>query len=532
MKSTLTLTLTLSLAITTIAQSFNYSIFLEPLPIENLDGTHSYAFGQHDGKWLIVGGRKDGIHARQPFNAFPAAQNNDEMMVIDPESGQVWSANLGSLGVPLREQLQSTNMCFHQLEDTLYIAGGYAFSNSAADHITFPYLTTVIVSQTMDAIINNTAYSGSIKQTMDTRMAVTGGHLAFMNDQFILVGGHRFDGRYNPMGHNTFVQTYTNAIRKFGVNNSGNTPAISSFSEIVDAVNLHRRDYNLIPQIFPDGTAGYSISSGVFQVNVDLPYLYPVDIHSNGIAAQTSFNQYLSNYHSAVATLYDTANSINHSVFFGGMSRHYYANGALIQDDQVPFVKTISRVSRDANNALTEYNLPIEMPNYQGAGSEFFPVESLLMNAHEVIAIAETSADSIMIGYIYGGITSETTNPFTANTTAQTAADESVFKVWLIPSGTVGTKAVSSSHGFDVEVFPNPSHGAVRAKITAPSSGEGSILVVDSRGNLVHDLLINRINEGENEIEIFEAGVLASGVYIFTFSLDDQFFDQCRLVVE
>lgn len=64
-----------------IAQNtFPYDLQLRPITIANLPGLHSYAFGQHNGKWLIIGGRKDGIHARQPFNAFPNAQNNTKQL--------------------------------------------------------------------------------------------------------------------------------------------------------------------------------------------------------------------------------------------------------------------------------------------------------------------------------------------------------------------------------------------------------------------------------------------------------------------
>ena len=51
--------------------TFPYDMVLTPVTVTGLPGLHSYAFGQSNGKWLIIGGRKDGIHARQPFNAFP-----------------------------------------------------------------------------------------------------------------------------------------------------------------------------------------------------------------------------------------------------------------------------------------------------------------------------------------------------------------------------------------------------------------------------------------------------------------------------
>ena len=88
------------------------------------------------------------------------------------------------------------------------------------------------------------------------------------------------------------------------------------------------------PQIFPNGEEGYTISSGVFQIGVDLPFLYPVDIKKSGHTSVTSFNQYLSNYHSAKASLYDSVNNVMHSIFFGGMSQYSYVNNILTQEHE------------------------------------------------------------------------------------------------------------------------------------------------------------------------------------------------------
>lgn len=75
MKRTLfTCTFVLAWFIATAQDPFNYSMELKPVIIENLPGLHSYAFAQHGGKWLIIGGRKDGLHARTPFDSFPASQ--------------------------------------------------------------------------------------------------------------------------------------------------------------------------------------------------------------------------------------------------------------------------------------------------------------------------------------------------------------------------------------------------------------------------------------------------------------------------
>ena len=201
----------------TAQNNFNYSVQLDSVTITNLPGVHSFAYAQHNGKWLIIGGRLDGIHARQPFNAFPQTQNNQNILVIDPVNQQFWSSSVGVLPTNLKEQLQSTNMNFYQDNDTLYIIGGYAFSPTANDHITFPYLTTVQVSDLMNAVINSSSITPYFKQISDTAFAVTGGQMGKIGNELYLIGGHRFDGRYNPMNNPTFVQKYTNQIRKFEI---------------------------------------------------------------------------------------------------------------------------------------------------------------------------------------------------------------------------------------------------------------------------------------------------------------------------
>ncbi|MFT5648286.1 MAG: hypothetical protein ACI976_002985 [Aureispira sp.] len=63
--------------------------------------------------------------------------------------------------------------------------------------------------------MNGTAINSYFKQITDNIFAVTGGQLGKIESTFYLVGGHRFDGRYNPMGNTTYTQTYTDKIQKF-----------------------------------------------------------------------------------------------------------------------------------------------------------------------------------------------------------------------------------------------------------------------------------------------------------------------------
>lgn len=74
------------------------------------------------------------------------------------------------------------------------------------------------------------------------------------------------------MGNHTYTQVYTDAIRKFNLSDNGTIITITHLPTITDAANLHRRDYNAVPQILPNGSEGVTAFSGVFQPTVDLPF--------------------------------------------------------------------------------------------------------------------------------------------------------------------------------------------------------------------------------------------------------------------
>lgn len=477
------------------AQSnFNYQLEIELIEIQNLPGLHSYAFAQNDGKWLIIGGRKDGLHARQPFNAFPAAQNNTNIYVIDVNTHQFWQKSINSLADSVKEQLQSTNMNFFQVEDTLYFVGGYAFSATANDHITFPKLITIQVSGLIDAVIEDEPITSFFKQIEDDFFAVCGGQLNKLGSTFYLVGGHRFDGRYNPMGNPTFTQSYTNQIRKFTVNNSGTQLSFTGSDTITDPVHLRRRDYNLLPQVFENEELGFVISSGVFQQNADLPFLYPVEIRKDEHTLITSFNQYLSNYHSAKTVIYNSETEQNHAFFFGGMSQYYYdENNTLIQDNNVPFVKTISRLTRNSDGTFEEFRMPLEMPGLIGASSEFIPNENIPKYTNKVVNVNEIEEDTILLGHIFGGIKSATLlNPFSSNQTGTTSADNHLFAVKLIRienEDSTGTSIqnLNGKNPHQLSVYPNPVKNQFSFEVKAPGSYAAYYFLSTSTGQILRE---------------------------------------------
>jgi hypothetical protein len=416
----------------TRAQStFRFTLELKPLMIEGLPGLHSFAYAQHDGKWLIIGGRTDGLHARQPFNSFPEKNNNATIYVVDVAKKSIYSASVDALPDDVRDQMQSANMNFYQEGNTLYVIGGYGFSPAKKRHITYPNLTAIDVPGLITAIQKGEPVVAYFTQITDDGFAVAGGQLGKIDHTFYLVGGHRFDGRYNPMGHPSYRQHYTNEIRRFTLEKTSNSISFTALPAWQDEQHLRRRDFNLLPMMISGNTPAYLLSSGVFQEQEDLPFLYPVLITHKGYEPITGFRQYLSNYHSAKLSLYDKSSRQMHMLFFGGMSQHYMQDGERVRDDRVPFVNTISLLTYFPDGSLTETALPVEMPCYTGASAEFILNPALSHTESDIILLDQRKNKKMLLGYIVGGITSPSTNPFSQNQTNTTRAEATVYEVYL-----------------------------------------------------------------------------------------------------
>ena len=506
---------------------FPFALQLTPVEIPLLDGLHSYAFGESNGRYLIVGGRLDGLHARQPFNAFPQNQNNTQLRVIDPQMNQQWVLDMSVLSASLQEQLQSTNMCFDQRGDSLYMAGGYAYSSTAGDHITFPYLTALHVEEVIQGVIQGVLNTSSFRQVADERMAVTGGRLVHTGASFLLVGGHRFDGRYNPMGMPSYTQTYTNAIRRFNVIHQEVGLAITNFSEQVDEVNLHRRDYNLVPWLNASENETHVISSGVFQVNADLPFLYPVEIDGGEVLPQTGFNQYLSNYHCPTISLYDGIQT--HALFFGGMSQYYYSNGSLVQDNQVPFVRTISKLTRTTDGVYQEALMPVEMPGLKGAGADFFLNSSLPTSNNGVVRLDQISDDTIHVGFIYGGILSGQLNPFSSNQTSVTSADAVLYRVQLVRQPTGVHEVLPGQHGRGIRVFPNPIESVCYIEASAPFE-RADYFLTDGMGRTIGQGSLSSLPLADGRFELELSDELPPQLVRLTVVFENRYYTTQTLV--
>jgi hypothetical protein len=501
--------------LSTNAQS-PFQIQLQEKTITNLPGLQSYAFGNYKDLIVIIGGRTDGLHLKQPWRSFHPDYNNTKIYVINPTTNQVWSDSIASLSVELKEQLSSSNMQFAQRDNELIITGGYGFNVAKDDKLSFPAIIVVDLAKLVTSIQKKKAIAPSFHRIADERMAVCGGQLEIINNQFYLIGGHRFDGSYNPKGNATYVQTYTSAIRKFNITRKKKSYSISNFEEIRDTVYLHRRDYNLCPRITPSGDFALSVFSGVFQPGIDMPYRTVVDVDAAGnYSEQKGFMQYYTNYHTANLGIYDPQKKEMHHFFFGGLGEYFLSpDGLITQDSNVPFNKTISHVVRDANGAMKEYALPIEMPGYLGSACSFIPAHNAPFFENGVLDFNRIKGDRMLVGYIIGGITAISPNVFWTNEGDESSASNKVIEVWINKKPEINEKYNDlSDNPLGLEVYTNAMMDEFNIEFTLQKTSD---VTIELTGNS-SDGQIRPMALGFDELPGSKPGL-----HMFAFAFDKQ----------
>ena len=223
-----------------------------------------------------------------------------------------------------------------------------------------------------------------------------------------------------------------------------------------------------------------------------------------------------------------------HSVFFGGIAQYYDSLGTMVQDNNCPFVKTIARVSRDASGTMAEYKLPIEMPSFLGAGSEFIPNNTLPHYANEVFKLDDFTADSTFVGYIFGGISSSAPNIFTTNTGTQSVASNQLFKVFVIKKSSVGMHDLNeqSTGTLKMQIYPNPSNSnivilnfnLIKTEIT-------KIVVHNVDGKIIDELNLTNTIKGSNRISYELKNAHENGTYFFTIETPSEKSTQ-KIIIE
>jgi hypothetical protein len=243
-----------------------------------------------------------------------------------------------------------------------------------------------------------------------------------------------------------------------------------------------------------------------------------VNVDSNGFVPNNNFTQYYNHYHCAFLPLYSDSAKEMHTVFFGGIAQFYDSLGVLIQDNNVPFVKTIARVTRKANGTMAEYKLPEEMPDFLGASSEFIPLETLPAYPNDVIKLDELPSGKTLVGYIYGGIASTAANVFWINTGTESSASSQIYKVFVDKnvSSAVHTLNAQSIGTLHMQVFPNPNNGVFGVKFQLPKVTPVWLSISDLNGKIIEREELKNLFPGENIVTRKLPKIMVGNTYLVT----------------
>jgi len=462
-------------------QPVDFPVELESGTITGFPAMHSFCWAQSQGKWLIMSGRTNGLHGFQPPSAFPTANQNQNIYVVNPVNGSVSSVSVSSLPVGISEQISSSNLEFHQDVDRLVLIGGYGFSASSNVYKTFPSLISIDVPGLIQAIETNQPIASFFTQIIDARMAVTGGYLGHIGTTYFLTYGQRFDGRYNPFNGGSYTQTYTDEIRFFTLTGSGSNLAIADYDAWWDQEHFHRRDYNLVPHIFPNGIMGFTAFTGVFQRNVNLPHRSSVHFTSTEYVVDSTFQQLLNQYHTAYLPMHSAQDSTMQTLFFGGIGEYYiHTNGQLVHDTLVPFTKTISMVT-NAPNGISEGWLPVQMSQFAGASAAFIPDLTAPYDVNLILQMDLLPAGRVHVGAIVGGIVSDSPNTF-MQSSGTTQASNQIIDVYI-------NTDVLKSHAAKSKALPRiySDYSGVQVIVDAPTGTTFNIQLLDVQGRLVFE---------------------------------------------
>ena len=431
------------------ASDYPFSITLSPVQTNyHLPAMHSFAFATYDGMCIILGGQIAGFHgtANDP-PPFMRSVANDSLWLIDPVNGVSYKA-------PVPPQLQAaltvTNPQYYQVGESLYVCGGYTVSDATQPR--FNTTSNNLIRVDLPSYIQY-VQSGGVSPSADQVfpmaiqndfVRVTGGEMIIVSDYFYLVGGQNFEGVYSVGS----TGDYTNAIRTFTLQQTGSEWSLGTMDSLVDPVNLHRRDINLVPYLSSDGLDEAIILGGVFTPE-DLSYNNPVYITglTDGTPAITvgRYEQSCNQYSCAVASMW-IAPQVEGMIYalLGGITYKQYSpdtGGLVIGDNGVPmpFSNLVDIIVSDTDTLMELVQTPPQplLPGYLGSNAVFIPMPQYVTDSYQNIldlskVFADSTTTAATIGYMFGGILSEgPTSGTTPNGIVRTYANPVLYSVDL-----------------------------------------------------------------------------------------------------
>lgn len=427
-----------------------FSISIETASFNLPNGIHSGVFATHNGMWLFLAGRTNGMHGFG-VDPFPPLKQNTTALVVDFENQQVYSRELddstSGLSQDQIDTLSVTSPQFYQNGKTLYITGGYGIDSSTSEFGTKPVLTAIDVPNFIAWVIDPATAkpaAASVRQTTNSWIQVTGGFMACLDNHLssLLIFGQNFKGTYTPESNGD----YTQQVRRFQIIDDGKDLYVQQRNSEMPNSSYRRRDLNVVP-IMKKNRQAYVALSGVFTLTTGI-WTVPVEIGADGSTFMAdpndvdTFKQGMNNYVSASASLYSPLTEDNYTVLLGGITYEYFNGSTFEKDDEFPFTSQVTTVKRDREGVYTQYLMDGQYPVILstgsnpgnellfGAGAFFIKAPGLPLYPNKVINFDKITSP-VVIGYIVGGIMSTLPN---TNSQSDSTASPYIFQVILSPN--------------------------------------------------------------------------------------------------
>ncbi|MFL5754363.1 MAG: T9SS type A sorting domain-containing protein [Bacteroidia bacterium] len=485
-----------------------FSISIEKVVTsQTIPGFHSFAFGQLNSKWLVIGGRTNGLHSLNANEGFNPDYNNNFVTVIDTGNWQSYYSCLSNLPYSVADPLRSSNMQYFQDGDYLYMVGGYGRDSVQNKFVTFNTLSSIRIDSMIDAVMNGQPIAPYIRQITNPSLKLCGGDLQKVGPDFYLMFGQIFTGRYDHgFGSGLFLQKYQNEIRKFNIVNTGGSISVTNFSARADTNNFHRRDLTVSPIINSAGQQSLMAFGGVFQKDADIPYLEPIEIGVNADSVY-AYQQVMSHYTCANIPVYDSVNQDMYTTFLGGISINDYDpnTNTVIGDTLVPFISDITTFTKRANGLMEESILPVQLPYLLGSNAKFVLRTDVPQYANGVINLKAITG-RILAGYLLGGISADAPNQSTT-----TVANDTVYRIYIDPAG-FNAIAAQKKLISQFNVFPNPANDQVHLDLKMDRKTKLNIKLINNSGKAIKDIFTGEVNPGSQQLHI-GTSELSSGLY-------------------
>lgn len=446
-------------------KDFPFNINIELTDFELPKGLQSFAFATYKGKWLFIAGRTNGLHGFEDNNEnFPPQRQNKDVFVVDPHLGITHTRSLESSHSGLKDWqidlLSVTNSQYLQINDTLYLTGGYGVDSVTGEFSTKPFLTAINIPGLIDWVehencVPHDTAAKHIRHLFDEIFQVTGGEMRKIGDNpIMLIVGQNFKGYYNPDSNGE----YTQQIRRFDIIDNGKKLKVKIYPSKPSGQDpiLRRRDLNVVPILTTSKgkiVEEIDILSGVFTLTGGA-WTVPVRVKGNGDFFMPdpddpkTFKQGMNNYSCANFGLFSLRTGDMYTLLLGGISFGYFEHGKFQTDPRLPFINQVTAIKRDKHNKYTQYLMCGEYPTILsntvnannpllfGTAAPFIPATGILVAKNGVIYLDDLQSNElnanpnhpIHIGYVVGGIASTLPNTVTP---FDTKASQYIFKVFI-----------------------------------------------------------------------------------------------------